>query len=94
MNLTSIPRKLEEQITLEIIFRFKDKKVTENCQHSFSKIKSCLPSMVIFYNAVTCLKDHRRAASWKLVITDLPQSFIQSQYCRMMQTVHSQQAHI
>jgi len=62
VSLTSIPGKMMEQLILEVIIKqVEEKKVIRSSQHGFSKGKSCLTSLIAFYNGVTGWIDEGRA---------------------------------
>lgn len=58
VSLTSVPRKVVEQIILENISKpIKDKKVTGSSWHEFAKTKSCSANIIAFYDEITYLVD-------------------------------------
>ncbi|PKU46423.1 rna-directed dna polymerase from mobile element jockey- hypothetical protein [Limosa lapponica baueri] len=62
VNITAIPRKVVEQLILEIISRhLKDKKIIRISQPGFIKWKSCLNNLINFHGEMTGLTDERRA---------------------------------
>jgi len=66
-NLISVPGKVMEKVFLELISsHIRDKKVTGNCQHLFTKGKSCQTNLIPFYNEAGSSVDERRATIWRI----------------------------
>jgi len=54
VSLTSIPRKMMEQLILKVIIKqVEEKKVIRSSQHGFTKGKSCLINLIAFYDDMT-----------------------------------------
>ena len=63
-SLTLVPRKVIEQVILEIISKYaKDKKATKTSQRGFIKGKLCLSKPVVFYNVRSCFVDEETAVN-------------------------------
>lgn len=57
-SLTSVPRKVMEQIHLEVVSKLmKDRKVIGSSQYRFTNSKSHLTSLILFYDEVTGATD-------------------------------------
>ncbi|KAK4821226.1 hypothetical protein QYF61_015794 [Mycteria americana] len=63
VSFTSIPGKVMEQLILETISRHMNNKKIKINQHGFTKGKSCLTSLINFYNKMTGLVDEGRAVN-------------------------------
>lgn len=57
-----ISHNIMEHFILESIYRYtKDKKAFRGIQHEFTKAKTCLTSLINFYDDMTALVDEGRA---------------------------------
>ena len=63
VSLTSIPGNVMEQVILEIISKHIKKQVMGNSQNGFIKGKSCLLSLIVFYDETGGLVDEGRAVA-------------------------------
>ncbi|KAK4827448.1 hypothetical protein QYF61_018169 [Mycteria americana] len=61
VSLTSVPRKVMEQLILEAISRHMKDKVIRSGEHDFTKGKLCLTNLITFYNEMTGLVDEGKA---------------------------------
>jgi len=52
-RLTSAPRKVMEQLVLDVISKQLEEKLIKNSQHGFTKGKSCLTKFIDFYDGIT-----------------------------------------
>ncbi|PKU47570.1 rna-directed dna polymerase from mobile element jockey- hypothetical protein [Limosa lapponica baueri] len=62
VSLTSIPRKVMEQLILDVTCKHvEEKKVIGSGQHGFTKGKSCLTNLIVFYDGMTGWVDEAKA---------------------------------
>ena len=55
VSLTSVPRKLMEQLILSTITQhMQDNQMIRPSQHGFMKGRSCLTNLISFYDRATC----------------------------------------
>jgi len=74
VNLTSIPGKVMEQLSLDVISKqAEEKKVIRSSQQGFTKGKSCLTNLIAFYDDMTGGVDEGRAVD--VVYLDFSKAF-------------------
>ncbi|PKU43614.1 rna-directed dna polymerase from mobile element jockey-like [Limosa lapponica baueri] len=74
VSLTSIPGKMMERLVLGIISKhMEEKKAIRSSQHGFTKGKSCLMSLIAFYNGMTGWIDEGREVD--VVYLDFSEAF-------------------
>jgi len=74
VSLTSILGKVMEQLILEVINKqVEEKKVIRSSQHAFTKGKSCLTTLIDFYDGMTGWVDEGRAVD--VVCLDVSKAF-------------------
>ncbi|GAB0179391.1 mitochondrial enolase superfamily member 1 [Grus japonensis] len=62
VSFTSIPGKVMEQLIQEVISKHvEEKKIISSGQHGFTRGKSCLTSLIAFYDGMTVWVDQQRA---------------------------------
>ena len=61
VSLTSVPGKIMEKIILGVVEKhLKNYIMVDNSQRGFTREKSCLTNLILFYNKVTHLVDQRK----------------------------------
>jgi len=74
VSLTSIPGKVMEQLTLDVIIKeVEEKKVIRSSQHGFTKGKSCLTNLIAFCGGMTGWVDEERAVD--VIYLDFSKAF-------------------
>ncbi|PKU45797.1 rna-directed dna polymerase from mobile element jockey- hypothetical protein [Limosa lapponica baueri] len=74
ISLTSIPRKVMDQLILEVIPKhLEEKKVIRSGQHGFTKGKSCFTNLIAFYDGMAGWVDKGRAVD--VVYLDFSKAF-------------------
>jgi len=74
VNFTSIPRKMMEQLILEVIIKqVEEKKVIRSSHRGFTKGRSCLTDLIVFYDGITDWVDEGRAVD--VVYLDFSKAF-------------------
>jgi len=74
VSLTSIHRKMMEQLLLDVIIKqVEEKKVIRSSQRGFTKGKSCLTNLIAFYDGMSGWVDEGRAVD--VVYLDVSKAF-------------------